>query len=297
MQRTPSTSSRPYRVIRQRPWGAVSWWYSLLFAVPMAILLVMGVARLFSGTASAAEVAVAVTDGVTGQPLQGAIVTVGDQQVTTNDKGVANITRPDDAQAITVQAVDYEPMWGTIDKSSKTDQAVALRSTTVSGVLTDAATGQPIAGARIVVMNADGPTEISATTGADGSYTVKGVPSGATIQAESSAYQTTTSQPNGGTRSILPWRLRQPRKWPRTRQHLRRRRSDGRRPRHGEFAEGARCHEGHLPLGKCGGRSSDAQQHHRSRQNDRIEYGRTRHQRGLSLVRLECGVLQGCRGR
>ncbi len=200
MQRTPSTSSRPYRVIRQRPWGAVSWWYSLLFAVPMAILLVMGIARLFGGTASAAEVAVAVTDGATGQPLQGAIVTVGDQQVSTNDKGVANITRPDDAQAITVQAVDYEPMWGTIDKSSKTDQSVALRSTTVSGVLTDAATGQPIAGARIVVMNADGPTEISATTGADGSYTVKGVPSGATIQAESSAYQTTTSQPNGGNK-------------------------------------------------------------------------------------------------
>src|SRR6478735_3198868 len=124
MQRTPTTSSRPYRVIRQRPWGAVSWWYSLLFAVPMAVLLVMGVARLFGGTASAAEVAVAVTDGVTGQPLQGAIVTVGDQQVSTNDKGIASVTRPNDSQAITVQAVDYEPMWGTIDQSSKTDQSV-----------------------------------------------------------------------------------------------------------------------------------------------------------------------------
>jgi hypothetical protein len=198
MQPTPSAPSRPYRVIRQRPWAAVSWWYSLLFAVPMVILLVMGVARLFGGTAAAAEVAVAVTDSATGQPLQGAIVTVGDQQVSTNDKGIASVTRPDAAQAITVQAVDYEPMWGTIDQSSKTDQSVALRSTTISGVLTDATTGQPIAGARIIVMNADGPTEISATTGADGSYTVKGVPAGATIQAESSAYQTTTMQPTGG---------------------------------------------------------------------------------------------------
>ena len=200
MQRTRPTSSRPYRVTRQRPWGAVSWWYSLIFALPMLILLGMGLNSLLSGSASAAEVDVAVTDSATGQALQGAIVTVGDQQISTNDKGIATVKRPDDAQSITVQAVNYEPMWGTIDKSSKTEQAVALRSTTVSGVLTDAVTGQPIAGARVVVMDANGPTEISATTAADGTYTVKGVPSGATIQAESSAYQTTSTQPNGSNK-------------------------------------------------------------------------------------------------
>jgi hypothetical protein len=174
----------------------VSWWYSVIFVIPMLILAVMGLASLFSSDASAASVDITITDSASGQPLAGAIVTAGDQQATSNDKGVARIDRPDDPTTIIVQAVNYEPMHGTIDKNSKTTQSVALRSSTVSGVLTDSTTGAPIAGARVTVMNADGPTELTTTTGADGSYSINNVPSGASIEFDADGYASATQPVN-----------------------------------------------------------------------------------------------------
>jgi hypothetical protein len=182
----------------------VSWWFSLLFALPAAILAVMGILSLFSSDASAASVEIAITDSTSGQPLAGAVVTVGDQQATSNDDGVAKVKRPDDPTTIIVQAVNYEAMHGTIDKSTKNEQAVALRSSTVSGVLTDSATGAPIAGASVVVMNADGPTELNATTGGDGSYSITNVPAGASLQIEASGYETITQPVNNAAQVSVP---------------------------------------------------------------------------------------------
>jgi len=167
----------------------VSWWFSLLFVVPALILMGMGIASLFGDDASASDVHITVTDSASGNPLPGAIVTVGDQQATANDKGVAKIKRPKDPATIVVQAVNYEAVHGTIDKSTKTKQAVALRSTTVTGVLTDSATGAPVANARVVVVTAEGPTELNAVTGADGSYSLNNVPTGASLQFDASGYQ------------------------------------------------------------------------------------------------------------
>lgn len=198
--RTPG--SRPYyRLARQRPWPMVSWWYSILFVIPAAILAVMGIANLFGSDASAASVDITITDSASGQPLSGAIVTVGDQQATSNDKGVARVERPDDPTTIVVQAVNYEPVHGTIDKESKTEQAVALRSSTVSGVLTDSATGAPVAGARVTVVNADGPTELTATTDANGAYTINNVPTGASLRIDSDGYDEVT-QPVNNTSQV-----------------------------------------------------------------------------------------------
>jgi hypothetical protein len=179
----------------------ISWWYSLLFAIPAAILAFMGIASLFSSDASAASVDLTITDSASGQPLSGAIVTVGDQQATSDDKGIARIDRPDDPTTIVVQAVNYEPMHGTIDKNSKTDQAVALRSSTVSGVITDSATGAPVAGARITVMNSDGPTELTTTSGADGSFSITNVPSGASLQIDADGF-TELNQPTNNSAQV-----------------------------------------------------------------------------------------------
>jgi hypothetical protein len=182
----------------------VSWWFSLLFAFPAAILAVMGIFSLFSSDASAASVDIAITDSASGQPLAGAVVTVGDQQATSNDDGIAKVKRPDDPTTIIVQAVNYEAMHGTIDKSTKNEQAVALRSSTVSGVLTDSATGAPIAGASIVVTNADGPTELNTTSAGDGSYSITNVPSGASLQIEASGYETITQPVNNAPQISVP---------------------------------------------------------------------------------------------
>ncbi len=199
--RVSPPSRRVYRLARQRPWPAVSWWYSLLFAVPLLILIFMGIASLFDSDDSGGSVEIAITDQATGQPLQGAIVTVGDQQAQSNERGIATVERPDDPATIVVQAVNYEPMHGTIDDGSKREQAVALRSTTVSGVLTDGGTGQPIAGARIILLSDGEPTQVSTTTGEDGSYTLENVPADASFRVEADGYAS-MEQATGGSAQV-----------------------------------------------------------------------------------------------
>jgi hypothetical protein len=203
MQRNRPTPPprRYYRLARQRPWPAVSWWYSILFAIPVLILIGMGIASLFDGGDGPDTVEIAITDQATGQPLQGAIVTVGDQQVESNDRGIAAVDRPSDPTTIVVQAVNYEPMHGTIDNSSHREQAVALRSSSVSGVLTDGATGQPIAGARITVLANGEPTQLSATTGEDGAYSLNNVPASATLRIEADGYEP-LDQATGGAAQV-----------------------------------------------------------------------------------------------
>jgi hypothetical protein len=204
MQRNRAPEAPPrhyYRLARQRPWPAVSWWYSLLFAVPLLILLGMGIASLFGSGDSPTTVDIAVTDQATGQPLQGAIVTVGEQQAESNGDGIATVERPDDPATIVVQAVNYEPMHGTIDRGSKRSQAVALRSTTISGVLTDGATGQPIVGARVILLSDGEPTQVSTTTGDDGSYTLANVPANATLRVEANGYEP-LDQATGGAAQV-----------------------------------------------------------------------------------------------
>src|SRR5690606_27387828 len=72
-----------YQAARSRPWPRVSWWYSLLFAIPLLILLVMGISSLFGSDGPSKTIEVAVTDQASGRPLQGAVVSIGDQYVDT----------------------------------------------------------------------------------------------------------------------------------------------------------------------------------------------------------------------
>jgi hypothetical protein len=130
----------------------VSWWYSLLFAVPLLILMVMGIASLFGSGDPSRTIEVAVVDQASGRPLQGAIVSVGEQRVDTNGDGVAVVNRPDPADFVIVQAVGYEPAHGVVNDRTAKKQSIALKSSTVSGALLDATTGQPLAGASVSIV-------------------------------------------------------------------------------------------------------------------------------------------------
>ena len=61
--------------------------------------------------------------------------------------------------------------------------------TTVSGTVTDAATGQALAGANVVVEG----TDLGAAAGGDGSYTISNVPAGATITASMIGYSSASA--------------------------------------------------------------------------------------------------------
>ena len=190
MQRNRMTPPpRPYyRAARPRPWPRVSWWYSLLFVIPLLILLVMGIASLFGSDGPSKTIEVAVTDQASGRPLQGAVVTVGAQRVDTNADGVAVVDRPKSADFVIVQAAGYEPVHGVVDDSVGKKQSIALRSSTVSGTLLDGARGQPVEGASIIVILNGEPIQLSATSSTDGSWSIPNVPTGAQVRISASGF-------------------------------------------------------------------------------------------------------------
>lgn len=179
-----------YRAPRTRPWPRVSWWYSALFAVPLLILLIMGIASLFDSDSPSSTIEVAVTDQVSGRPLQGAVVSIGEQRVDTNAEGVAVLNRPDDESFVIVQALGFEPTHGVVTDSSAKKQAIALKSSTISGTVIDGATGQPLAGVNITVLQNGDPIPLFATSATDGTWSIQNAPAGAQVRITADGYAT-----------------------------------------------------------------------------------------------------------
>ncbi|MFQ3631552.1 putative glycoside hydrolase [Roseiflexus sp.] len=121
----------------------------------------------------------AITDAYTGKPVV-ATVSVGDLQVTTDANGVYQIDRWSVRDVIKVVASGYEPVeidLSTLPNLERPDppivtlDPVQVRPNTLSGVITDLYTRSPVAGALVRASDI-----ISATTDAEGRYTLTGVP-------------------------------------------------------------------------------------------------------------------------
>lgn len=121
----------------------------------------------------------AITDAYTGKPVV-ATLTIGESQVTTDANGTYQISRWSTSDTITIAASGYEPL--TVDLSAKpqlerpeppavTLDTLQIRPNTLTGRITDLYTDAPIDGALVRVSDT-----ISATTTADGRYTLTGVP-------------------------------------------------------------------------------------------------------------------------
>lgn len=83
----------------------------------------------------------------------------------------------------------------------------AAQQTTITGRVTDAASGRPIAGARITVLG----TNFSAVTTSDGNYTIRGaVPAGAVLRASSLGFgEERRPVPAAGQSSVMNFALKQ----------------------------------------------------------------------------------------
>lgn len=191
---------RPYVTRRRRRWDAISWWYSLLFAIPVIIIAANLLYDAIADDDSASTLVLTITDVVTGQALAGAEVRAGDQTVTSDDAGQAKITLPAQPMPIVVQRADYESVHGEVNADVDPSQTLALRPTTVTGSVTDEQTGAGIAGATVAVLGANGPTGEPVTTGDDGSFTVTNVPRGATLRIDAGDYGTIEQATDGQTR-------------------------------------------------------------------------------------------------
>ncbi len=121
-----------------------------------------------------------VIDAYTEQPVANATIKFGDRAPLTSDASGTYLTTAWNAKdSVTIEAPGYEPV--TIDLSQRPELAAGdpvtktletvLRPNTLSGVITNAYTGEPVANARVFVSDV-----ISATTDAEGRYTLQGVP-------------------------------------------------------------------------------------------------------------------------
>lgn len=120
-----------------------------------------------------------VIDAYTGKPIPSAEIKVGGNSATADAAGKFQIASWSQKDTLHVTAAGYEP--GSIVLESQPQLAkpaaptatidTTIRPNTLSGMVTDSFTSKPLAGAVVKASET-----ISATTNADGSYTLKGVP-------------------------------------------------------------------------------------------------------------------------
>jgi hypothetical protein len=156
--------------------------------VVAVVVLVAVVATRAGG--STAKVALIVTDAYTGQPLPGVTLSFRDQTFTTDQSGRIEVEEPETAAEITAQLAGYSASTAQIGPESPATLALALRPTTVRGVVTDVDTGEPLSGVTVVAASPDGEAEVSATTGPDGAYALSDVPADAALSFDGGDYGT-----------------------------------------------------------------------------------------------------------
>jgi hypothetical protein len=155
----------------------------------------------FALTSSASTLTGTVTDAVAGTPVSGATVSAGTASASTNANGVFTITGlAPGTYTATASATGYAAQSAsvTITAASTTTQNFALSPNpgTISGTVTDAATGAPIAGATVSYSGG------SAITDGNGNYNFAAVSEGTyTLTASATGYQnqsgTVTLGPRG----------------------------------------------------------------------------------------------------
>ena len=168
-----------------------------LLAILAAAVAWLAVARPVQGLVGDAE---------TGQPLAGATVRVGPQEVTADAQGRFAVAGVRGLPMVWAAAGGYAPACARLPLATvaglQHELALSLQPTQVAGTVTDTATGQPVAGATVQA----GQQEAQAD--AQGHYVLKRVLPGATIVARARYYQESAPVPYQGQATIdLPLTL------------------------------------------------------------------------------------------
>jgi hypothetical protein len=119
-----------------------------------------------------------VVDDYTGQPIGAAQVMTPRSTLAADGEGRFTVVTPTFPLSLTVQSPGHDPWSGAF---LTTTARIALRPNTLSGVVTSLDTGQPLDSAQITVT---GSPVLTATTGSDGKFLLKGVPEKFTIQVK-----------------------------------------------------------------------------------------------------------------
>lgn len=164
----------PARQRRARRWDRVSWWYSLLFVVPLILLIFM---FLFSGDEESGLSGV-VKDSYTDEPVSGAVVSASGSSSTTNGNGEFSVA-DGEATALSVSRENYEATDITVTPGAEQVE-IQLRPTTLEGQVINQQTGDPVPGVTVLATG-DGNATVKAVTDEDGRYFIANVPRNATV--------------------------------------------------------------------------------------------------------------------
>ena len=136
-----------------------------------------------------------VTDAYTNNPVAGATVKLGRAQATSDASGNYQLDRWNAKGTLQIDAAGYETAM--IDLTQQPQLAkpeppaarldATIRPNTVSGVVSDRYSGSPLVGAQVKASDT-----ISTTTGADGRYTLAGVPEGFDLTLSATGYDQRT---------------------------------------------------------------------------------------------------------
>jgi hypothetical protein len=136
-----------------------------------------------------------VTDAYTGSPVPAAVVQVDSQNATADSNGKYELTRWNAKSTLQVSADGYAPTSIDLASQAHLQQAqppsvtldATIRPDSLSGTIKDAYSAEPLAGASIKVSDT-----ISATTAADGSYRLTGLPESFTLEVSAPNYAATS---------------------------------------------------------------------------------------------------------
>lgn len=125
-----------------------------------------------------------IIDAYSGKPVTAATIQLGSTQLTTDASGKYQAAQWSQKETLQIAASGYEPLSIALAEQPQLAQPTAplatvdakLRPNTISGVVTDGFSGQPLAGAVVKASEA-----LSTTTAADGRYNIAGVPENFTL--------------------------------------------------------------------------------------------------------------------
>lgn len=171
------------------PWKNLSREGRLLVAVlatNVFLLLILAVVLLPRPTnpLAAPRLSGQVVDAFSGEPVAGVVVSVGDQEATTDKAGAFTLPAPTWPANIVVQPPDGHAGFEQELVSDQGSLRLVLRPTVVSGTVTNLANGEPVAGVAVRAIGQGGEAASEAVTGPDGRYTLAEVPERARISAE-----------------------------------------------------------------------------------------------------------------
>lgn len=176
------------------PW--LDWRYSLLLPVGLLLVAVTVLASILQSDDPV--LTLSVRSGVTNASLDGAVIQIGQDYYRAGADGTIRVRKPADGTEIVVSMDGYRSMTGRIEDDSALEQVVSLQPSIVQGRLTDSASGEPIPGAVVSVVDQGGTVIGSATSGDDGSFLLKNVPMDARLSIEADDYGVIEeSVPNG----------------------------------------------------------------------------------------------------